>query len=340
MSFVTFNFVVDLPDAELDLYINTMDIETPTEIAAVPDVGWCLQTYLILKKLTDLTLTCSNTLKENCVNIIHSDRLLKYRGNSAHFIVSVQGDFPRRIWAHYHIVQNKNQVGSNKSFVPFWLTPGLKKRNPDRHSVLRIAYAGQTFNGNLAGTENAWNELFEKHGVEFVTIAKDAWHDLSEIDVLLGIRDFDSRPHNTKPPSKLINAWHAQIPFIGGYDSAFTQVGSPGRDFLRVKTPREALEALLLLKNNAKVYQDFIVEGNKKAAQYTTETIAKAWQNILMGPVLTRYKKWNSAKGYEKLRFNVMLALGVWQHEAKQVIKKLVKSKGAVFFKYGKPTLI
>ncbi len=320
---ITYNFVLDLTTEDIERFIQTLDYQQPIEIAAIPEIGWCLQTFLILKEKTGLNLTCTNKFREDCINIVHSDTLLKLQGTSANFIVSVRGDYPKRIWAHYHIVQNKNQESSNASFVPFWLTPGLKKRNAGRTTVKRVAYAGQTFNGNLAGSEDTWKELFEKHGVEFVTMAKDAWHDLSEIDVLLGIRNFDSRPHNTKPPSKLINAWHAQIPFIGGYDSAFTQVGIPGKDFIRVKTPKEALEALLSLKTNPKLYQDLVQEGNKKAVLFTTDTIAKTWYDILSGPVYERYKKWN-LRNQEKLRFNFLLFLGVWQHKSKQIIKKLI----------------
>lgn len=323
----TYNFVVDCPDETLSDYINNLDIEAPTAIAANPGIGWCLQTYLILHKTTQLPLTCSNQLQEGCINIIHSDQLLQFKGTASQFIVCVRGDYPLRRWAHFHIVQNKTQLGKNAAWVPFWITPGLIKRNPERRGVKRVVYAGHTTNGNLAGTENSWAELFKSKGIEFATVAKDSWHDLSAIDVLIGIRSFDAQTHNTKPPSKLINAWHANIPFIGGYDSAYLQVGKPGEDFLRVHTPQQALEAVLQLHENPSLYDKLVQNGSKKAANFTTASIAQTWETILCGPVIDRYEQWKAHQKYEQARFTIKLRMGVLEHQLKQVIKKVIGRK-------------
>lgn len=321
MSNVKYNFVIDCSDETIEYYSSQFNVEVPSEIIARPDLCWCLQSYLILRKKTDLQLLCSNKLRPDCINIVHSAQLLKLKGTSSHFITCVKADFPRREWAHYHLVQNKNQILSNTSYIPFWITPGLIKRDITRKGVRRIAYAGQTFNGNLAGTANSWEKLFEKEGLEFVAMEKNSWHDLSSIDVLIGIRSFDSNLHDSKPPSKLINAWHANIPFIGGYDSAYVQVGSPGVDYLRVKTPQETLQAVLRLKNDPKFYTDIVQKGSVKAIDYTTEKIAKIWEQVLLGPVFYRFEEWKMRPKYEWVKFNSMLDVGLVKHQVKQIIK-------------------
>lgn len=326
MSRVKFNFIINCTDSELIEY-KKKDVISNANIFCRWDLEWCLQAYLILSERKNVDVLCSNRLREDCINIIHSAQLLAAKGKPSHFIVCVRADFPKRIWAHYHLVQNKNQLSSNTSLIPLWLQPGLIKRNRNRNGVGRIAYAGQTFNGNLAGTVDTWKKLFEPYNLDFVSLPSGDCSDLSSIDILIGIRSFDSRAYNTKPPSKLINAWHADIPFIGGNDSAFKQVGVPMEDYLIAQSPQEVVDAVLLLRDNPDLYSKLVHNGEVKATKYTTATIAEAWENILSGSVLKRYEKWKSRPLFEKALFTARLNQGVLIHKAKQLIKKIIRKK-------------
>ena len=324
MTIVKYNFVIDCTNSELENYIY-LNWEEAAKTFTRGDLNWCLQCYLILLKRNQLKVQCSNSLNQNAINLLHSDQLLKIKGKPNQFIVCIRADYPKRYWAHYHIVQNKTQLTSNTSFVPHWVQPGLVARSPKRQNVLRVAYSGQTFNNNLAGDEEVWKKLLEPHGIEFVTLTAGFWHDLSCIDVLIGIRSFDTKPHDTKPPTKLFSAWHSGIPFIGGYDSAFMQVGIPGEDYLLVKTPEEAVAAVLKLRDDNNLYEKLVRNGLAKAALYNENTIAKTWENILSGPVIKRYEQWKSRPNYERIRFNLLLKAGLLEHQTKQVVKKFLK---------------
>ncbi|MBC7914926.1 MAG: hypothetical protein H7Y07_12480 [Pyrinomonadaceae bacterium] len=327
-----YNFVINYSDSEISEFTQIKDLSdiaenTPklaAKIFSKGDLAWCLQTFLNLSKTTSLPFKCSNKLSDNCINIIHSDTVLNLEGNSSQFIVCVQADYPRRCWSHYHIVQNKNQVLSDTSYIPHWVQPGLIKRNPDRHEVKRVAYSGQTFNKNLAGSEETWKKMLEPHGIEFITLSNNSWHDLSNIDVLIGIRSFDTNPWNNKPPSKLFNAWHAEIPFIGGHDSAFKQVGTPEQDYLLVKTQEEAVAAILNLQSDNDLYQRIVNNGKKKALSYTAETITKIWEDVLGKEIMNRYELWKNRQKYETLRFSIVRRYGLFEHRSKQIIKKLM----------------
>ena len=165
-----FNFIIDCTDSALAEYM-TVDEESAVNVYTRGDLNWCLQTYHILAKRDKLPVQLSNHMQPDTINIIHSDQILKLRGNPADFVVCVRADYPRRMWAHYHLVQNKNQLTNNTAYIPHWVQPGLIKRNPDRQGVLRVAYAGEPYNGNLAGTSNTWKTLFEPHGIEFSTLS-------------------------------------------------------------------------------------------------------------------------------------------------------------------------
>lgn len=320
---IPFNFVVDCEQETLKNLIDTVDTENPWQLVGKTDLEWSLQSYLILAKKTSLPLTCSNKLKRNAINIVHSDQLLKFKGEASHFIVCIQADFPKRSWAHYHLVQNEDQLAKDCSCIIFWLQPGLIKRDANRRGIQKVGYAGQPW-ANFAGTTESWNKLLNKHGIEFELLPKELWHDLRSIDVLIGIRSFDKNTHPRKPPSKLINAWHVQIPFIGGYDSAFSQVGEPGKDYLRVSTHSEAVEAILQLKSDPALFDSIVRNGSAKAQLYTNDTIAEKWEAVLTGPVQERYKEWKKNLLSEKLKFLVKLRFSIIEFEAKQVIKKML----------------
>jgi hypothetical protein len=299
-------------------------MKSSPELIKGANLEWTLQAYLVLKQRNNLQVLCSNTFIPGCINLIHSYDLIKLKGTAKDFIVCIKGEFPWRRWAHYHIVQNQTEVRANSSALTLWVQPGLKKRNSQRKGVTTVAYAGQTWNGNFAGSVDTWSSLFKPYGIEFVSLPTGQCHDLSQIDVLIGIRSFDTNPYNAKPPSKLINAWHAHIPFIGGYDSAFKQVGTPGQDYLLAKTPQEVLQAVLALRDNQELYHTLVNNGIKKAALYTRDTIAQKWEDILTGPVAKRYQQWNQRRSYEHSRFEALSKFEGIKHESKQLLKKFI----------------
>lgn len=318
-----FNFVINCTDTELQTY-GQLDVEKDAAVFCRWDLEWGLQTYLHLKSRNKIPVQLSNKLAKNAINIVHSAQLMFDGGTPEDFIVCIRADFPKRDWAHFHIVQNLLQLGPDTAPTLLWVQPGLIPRDENRNSVQRVAYAGQTYNGNLAGTEHTWQSLFAEKGIEFTTLPAGDCFDLHDIDVLIGIRSFDKNPHQTKPPSKMINAWHARIPFVGGYDSAFSQYGVPEEDYLRVQSAEETLEAVLRLKIDPQLYAKLVANGAKKAVGMTNEAIAAAWEKTLTGPVMERYKRWQSNLPYEKSRFKALKRYSVLKHNARQVIKAVV----------------
>ena len=323
MNRLQYNFILPFPNSTLEKY-KLIDVDKDANLINGANLEWLLQAYLILKNYSSLNISCSNRFEEDCINLIHSDDLIRLKGTAKNFIVCVKGDFPRRKWAHYHIVQNKNELAQNCSYIPLWVQPGLVKRNSERKGITTVAYAGQTWNGNLAGSPEAWTKLFQPHGIEFVNLPTGACHDLSNIDALIGIRSFDTNPYNSKPPSKLINAWHAHIPFIGGHDSAFKQVGEPGEDYLLTKTQDEVLQAVLTLRDQPELYQTLVNNGAVKCKNYSHEKIVKEWEQTLEGPVLERYHKWKLNQAAEIKRFKALSNVGMLTHKSKGLVKKII----------------
>lgn len=333
LSAPIFNFVVDLSADDVARYAEAPDLETllagePDLLARISsrgDLCWCLQSYLILKARQRLAVRLSNTPQGDAINIVHSAHLLDLRGNAGQFIVCVRADFPRRRWAQFHLVQNAAQMTRHTASIPLWPQPSLIGRDHSREGVTTVAYAGEIVNGNLAASVDAWKLLFAHYGINFVQPPSRAWNDLSRVDVILGVRSFDRQPYNGKPPSKMLNAWHAGIPFIGGYDSAFSQIAQPGSDYLRVGSAEEALQAVLRLRDSPLLYSLLVRNGRRRALDYTVDAIAARWESILLGPVAERAARWHRHRFSERLRFRLALAAGLFEHEAKQLVKRRLR---------------
>jgi hypothetical protein len=325
-----FNFVVGRSTDALSRLTRIVDladlVDTDSaEAAAIfadGELVWCLQTYIVLANRGNLAVSCTNRLDDGSVNIVHSDRLLNIRGRPSAFVVCARADYPKRHWAQYHIVQNRAQVARNTSYIPHWVQPGLKKRDPARRDVRRVGYAGQ-ISRNLAGSVAEWEALFQPHGIEFVLLPKESWHDLRAIDVLVGVRSFDGKRHDTKPPSKLFNAWHAEIPFIGGSDSAFRQVGTPGRDYIAVRSKQQVIDAVLALRADPSRYRGIVESGKQRAQIYCNARIAEAWERVMTEDIARRHARWRAASGRERTAFHAMRSFGLGIHGVKQIVKRL-----------------
>ena len=255
---------------------------------------WCLQTFLELKR-RGLPVALMSEPQAGSVNFVHVRQLYRRRPAADVFTVSVQADYAAVPWTSANVVQNQLQAdGSRSHWIPHWPQPGLIPRSSVRDRVECVAYAGNP--RNLAGSAPVWGTAMKSRGIEFRQLDSDNWNDYSGVDVLLAVRSFDRARHENKPPSKLMNAWHAGIPLVAGYDSAFEQVGRPGHDYLRVRTLDEAIDGICLLRDDSDRYRSIVAAGSARALEYTRDRICDAWENLLLGPIACRYQWWNKSR--------------------------------------------
>lgn len=117
--------------------------------------------------------------------------------------------------------------------------------------------------------------------MELVHKGADAWNDFSDVDIVLGLREIGSRPFNTKPPTKLINSWLAGVPFIGGADSAYMQIGSPGFDYLRVTSREQLAQAIETLKQDSAYSQRMVERGAVSGQAYRSDVVTERWAELI-----------------------------------------------------------
>jgi hypothetical protein len=124
-------------------------------------------------------------------------------------------------------------------------------------------------------------EICRELNVEFVHKNKHNWNDFSDVDVVLGLRDFGKGRYEGKPPTKLINAWLAGVPFIGGLDSSYVQVGAPGYNYIQVESPNELRAAIEKLKTYPDLYENLVRRGTEASQAYVPDKVADHWIDLI-----------------------------------------------------------
>jgi hypothetical protein len=315
-----FHFVVPfLRNDQAQVLDPGRDVDTNWQDFIDGSLIWSLQTYRVLSQ-RNLAVSCSQSFDPRAINIGHSPEMSTMPAREDVFLISCQADYDRHGWANLHIVQNKGQASGDSHWMPLWPQPGLVQRDPSRQGVRCVAYAGRA--EFLAGGADPWRREIEKLGCEFRVLGPTNWHDRSQVDVTLAVRSFGREPHVRKPPSKLIDSWHARIPFVGGYESAFSQVGEPGIDYLRVESLDAGVEAIRQLRDDPIMYRRLVDNGLAKATRFTRDAVAQRWTDYLYSMALPRYRQW-----LERGRsYSVRWGLRVVTFKAYRAIRKTGKS--------------
>lgn len=256
--------------------------------------AWIWPLYCRLK-MRGMPVSFSYSPMPGAVNFIHGQVarfLLKPRDFKEYFIVAVRADFRPFPFGRFEIVQNRHADGGRRVFMPHFPQPGLRPRDGRRELIENVCFSGEA---NNCFDASALSEELTKLGCRYVFKGQGDWQNMQDVDILLGIRSLSKNRYHSKPPTKLFNAWLAGIPFIGGYDSAYEQVGTPGRNYLRVADYGELVDAIRMLKNDNGLYARLVANGRQAAVDYTPERITDRWLALLDGEVAKAYRDW--AKG-------------------------------------------
>ena len=222
-----------------------------------------------------------------------------------HFVVCAQHDRPRPARCHARVVQNKAGVKTEHDhYMPHWPQPGLKPRDPGRGDRIRtLCFKGALTNLGPAYRDPAFLRALEGLGVALDTsdradkLARDAvdWTDYREADLVLAVRDQPPAKLDTKPPTKLINAWLAGTPALLGPESAYRQLRDSDLDYIEVRSPEDALEAVRALQADPARYRAMIEHGARRGAEFNAEATTRRWTDLLTGPIAEQHAAWRAA---------------------------------------------
>ena len=246
---------------------------------------WIYLTILRLSRAkVDITL-CHTIPEEGIVVALTGNLMPEFRAPEGVYLIGVVADGTPHPACHFHILQNAAHARRlrHSAYIPLWPQPGLIPRDPARGERFEnVVFYGDPPNLAPEIRDPSFGKLLKnRFNLDFQIAGADRWHDYSETDCVLAIREFGSKPFLRKPATKLYNAWMAGVPMIGGIDSAFATDGRAGIDYMQCDTLESLWSAVARLKDDPDFRKRMVAEGGSAAQQFTPEAITGRWQNLL-----------------------------------------------------------
>lgn len=281
--------------------------------------SWIYQTWFMLKQ-NGVFCSLVTEPPEEGILIVHPEQrtasflndLCPYSSNL--FIVDIVADLTPHPAAHLHLVQNKaaQRFLPSSFFMPHWPQPHLIPRNSNRGSRFEnISFFGYHFNLATELTSEEWSDQLRRQlGLFFDLQESSAWHDYSEVDCALAIRDFSRSSQLHKPATKLYNAWHAGVPFIGGRDSAYAANGHSGKDYLMARTVKEMMAHLKKLKTDEAFRSRLVAQGAASGALFTRSAVLERWKMLVQEILPSLAADWKKKPEWQR-RSHAFLQKGI-----------------------------
>ena len=234
---------------------------------------WVMLTYVHLKRRGFDVRLATRPVPES-INVIAGYDLGIKNCAFDSYMVACRSDSTRPMICAHTIVQNPhNAIAPTEHLIQHWPQPGLLSRLPGRGDrVERIVFKGADYNlwKPFAGAE--FRQALAMLGVEFRIDSwpedrrQCRWHDYQDTDLVLAVRNLTEMDYYIKPASKLINAWHAGTPALLGPEPAFQALRRSELDYVEIRTPEEAVQAVRRLKEDPKLYRTMVENGRSRGA--------------------------------------------------------------------------
>jgi len=270
---------------ELDGWMegNPANIRQSSKIATAQ--CWIYLTYIRLKNAGFEAILTHEISGEGVFVALTGNLPADFRPPKNIYLVGVVADGMLHYGCHFHILQNPLHSARVKrsAYVPHWPQPCLIPRDQTRGERFENLYFfGDSL--NLAPElqkADFRNRLKIELGMNLAFPPADRWHDYSEADCVLAIRELSRRIFINKPSTKLYNGWLAGVPVIGGQESAFLADGHPNIDHVSCKSKSEVFHAIIRLRDDPDHRRKIITEGSRAAQRFSPEIIASRWMEVL-----------------------------------------------------------
>jgi hypothetical protein len=271
--------------------------------------AWTIQTYSILVSHGYPCQIINRLQGVEGIIIAHRDCLEGLAPAFNQLFVCIQADWGRHPYAQVHICQNPTQVQlKGKSlfykcfwpgktyFVRHWPEGGLIPRNTQRPERLQtLAYYGREQNLAEELRGKPWADYMLSLGLDWrINDEDDQWHDYSDLDAVVLVRDFHGHTHDIKPATKLFNACLAGCVPICGYESATLYEVGADPNAIVVKTLAELKEQVKRLSQSPEHYHRARAYAVSKAPRYSQHAIVSEWIDILEHLKTDEWPRWQN----------------------------------------------
>ncbi len=266
---------------------------------------WIVLSYLHLKH-NGFNATISNFPAYNRINVIDGVGSGSKHFQSDYFYLTCRND------AHYpsfgQYVLHQNLLSTNKSnelYCPQWPQPGLIPRSTSREDKIKtIAFFGQP-KRNLAERFQSGRFMSEldKRNINFIIKGKNAssvdWHDYSEVDLVLAIREIPEEFVRLKPVNKVTNSWLAGTLCITGNEPAAKAAFPGAQMILEANDIDEVLAVIDKLNSNPNQYREYIKKAKELAKNYDESHVLSQWVKI-EDMLSSKLSAWSAKSSFQK----------------------------------------
>jgi len=249
--------------------------------------SWTLKTYLYLQRSGFICSLC-DTIPEHGVLVSHRDFLAGLTEQPSEYLtlVCIKADREPLTNADLHIIQNrKDPITRSREwqgryyFLHYWPQACLVPRDPNRGTRIKnVAYVGRSWNLDPELQKTEWRNTLHALGMNWYMPPPEMWNDYSQVDVIVAVRSLQpEESFDTKPASKLINAWTAGVPAILGAESAYQTERKNELDYFEVVSIEQAIESLRTLKENFSLYMDMVNNGKERSVEFREKNIVQEW---------------------------------------------------------------
>ena len=261
---------------------------------------WVVRTFYELRRRGN-DVTIAPAPRSHAINVAAPRDFGRRQRSPEDFVVIPRCDAHRQMLANFSLVQNPAiPAGIQQDWMAHWPQAGIRPRDPGRTGLSRVAFKGRTINLDSAFRSPPFLERLGELGVRFENDAFEglqgdhSWSDYREVDAVLAVRNLTVRDALHKPPSKLVNAWFADVPAILGPEPAYRALRESDLDYIEVRTPDEALAAIERLRGVPGLYAAMVENGRRRREAFTADRIAARWVHLLntrAGPLFERWKR-------------------------------------------------
>lgn len=281
---------------DIDQPLSPAEILKPTQkSSAARYCHWTVQTFLYMRQ-AGLNVQLVDQPVSGAICLVHYDVTKNKVFAPDSFVVGIRADrAPLRV-REIEVVQNPTNLGGSDRFLMnYWPQSRITPRDPARgNHIEQISYFGGPGGLSPQFRDPAFTNALKALGVTLkLCYSPTEWDNYRETDLVLAVR---SNLHplllDTKPASKLINAWQAQTVALLGDESAFRAVGNPEQDYFEVTQPQEVLDLVTRLKCNPLLYQQIRQSGIARYPEFDFEAVQQQWVELLTGPVTKAFVQW------------------------------------------------
>lgn len=258
---------------------------------------WSVQTYVHLKRRgLDVHLVPEYIPGSICIttydDIVFKDLAFKS------FVVACRHDRPRPELCEQRIVHNHlNVLNSNDHFLQPWPQPNLQPRDRSRGAKIEnLVYKGLAYNLAEPFKSPEFLTQLQSLGVNLLISPNEVkpsdWIDYTQADLVLAVRNCTEHDLASKPSNKLINSWLAGCPALLGPEPAYQFLRESELDYIEVRSPAEVISAISRLRDNPELYLAMINNGFQRAKDFTEDSTAIRWRELLAGPIAKDYEQW------------------------------------------------